>query len=136
MFKRPKWYADWSAENPASPIGPYLLIAALGTAMIIAVGIIILGNPYQTSTVQTGPRGTAMGVVKIDALNLPDPSIDDYYTEEVYIPEGGEELAGDIYENVQVLGDLTDDNFNRLMLAMTQWVSPEEGRRCKTASLL
>ena len=35
--------------------------------------------------------------------------------------------AGDIYENLQVLGDLSDDQFNRLMTAITEWVSPEQG---------
>jgi photosynthetic reaction center cytochrome c subunit len=35
--------------------------------------------------------------------------------------------AGDLYENVQVLGDLSDDQFNRLMTAITEWVSPEQG---------
>ena len=43
------------------------------------------------------------------------------------MPEGGEDLAKDIYQNVQVLGDLTEDNFNRVMLAMTQWVAPDQG---------
>ena len=56
-----------------------------------------------------------------------DPTIADYYSEEPYVPEAGEELAKDVYENVQVLGDLTDANFNRLMNAMTQWIAPEEG---------
>lgn len=35
--------------------------------------------------------------------------------------------AGDVYENVQVLGDLSIAQFTRLMTAMTAWVSPEEG---------
>ncbi len=61
------------------------------------------------------------------ALAVPDPTIEEYYTEEPYVPEGGEDLAKDIYENVQVLGDLTEDNFNRVMLAITDWVSPDEG---------
>jgi len=30
--------------------------------------------------------------------------------------------AGEIYENVQVLGHLPDDQFNRLMSALTEWV--------------
>lgn len=127
MFKKPKWYDEWNKANPKSPTGGYWIIGTLGVAIVVAVGIIVLGNPYQASTVQTGPRGSAMGVVKIDANRIADPSIEDYYTEEAYIPEGGEPLARDIYQNVQVLGDLTEDNFNRLMLAMTQWVAPEEG---------
>ncbi|NBC47041.1 MAG: photosynthetic reaction center cytochrome c subunit [Gammaproteobacteria bacterium] len=40
--------------------------------------------------------------------------------------EGGP-LAKDTYKNVQVLGDLTVNEFNRLMVALTNWVSPEEG---------
>ena len=35
--------------------------------------------------------------------------------------------ASDIYENVPVLGDLDQAEFDRLMFAITEWVSPEEG---------
>ncbi len=35
--------------------------------------------------------------------------------------------AADVYQNVQVLGDLSVNEFNRLMAAITQWVSPEQG---------
>ena len=35
--------------------------------------------------------------------------------------------AADIYENVQVLGDLSVGEFNRLMVAIVNWVSPEDG---------
>jgi photosynthetic reaction center cytochrome c subunit len=35
--------------------------------------------------------------------------------------------ASETYENVRVLGDLSTDEFNRLMLSMTEWVSPEQG---------
>lgn len=35
--------------------------------------------------------------------------------------------AGEIYQNVQVLGDLTVPEFTRVMQAMTAWVSPEQG---------
>ena len=35
--------------------------------------------------------------------------------------------AGDVYQNVQVLGDLSVGEFTRIMAAMTEWVSPEEG---------
>ncbi len=126
----PKWYTKWNEDNRRDPdeiLGPAILIGAAGGAVLLAAVIITWGNPAQTSTVQTGPRGTAMGVVKLDADRVPDPTIEDYYTEEAYVPEGGEPLAKDIYDNVQVLGDLTEDNFNRLMLSITQWVSPDEG---------
>lgn len=35
--------------------------------------------------------------------------------------------AGEAYENVQVLGHLSTGQFTRLMTAITQWVSPEQG---------
>ncbi len=35
--------------------------------------------------------------------------------------------AGDVYQNVQVLGDLSVAEFTRTMTAITAWVSPEEG---------
>jgi photosynthetic reaction center cytochrome c subunit len=35
--------------------------------------------------------------------------------------------AGQIYQNVQVLGDLSIGQFTRTMQAMTQWVAPEQG---------
>lgn len=37
------------------------------------------------------------------------------------------EPAREIYQNVQVLGDLTDAQFIRVMSAITEWVSPEQG---------
>jgi photosynthetic reaction center cytochrome c subunit len=88
--------------------------------------IVTWGQPYATASIQTGPRGTGMSVTKFaDAPG--DPTVEAYYTEAAVKPEGGEALAKDVYENVEVLGDLTEDNFNRLMLAITEWVAPEQG---------
>jgi len=36
-------------------------------------------------------------------------------------------LASDVYQNIQVLKDLTVPEFTRIMTAMTAWVSPEQG---------
>lgn len=78
---------------------------------------------------QIGQRGIGMEVVlteeqvaEAEAANQP---IEELYpwTE----PTPGEQRAGDIYQNVQVLGHLTDANFNRLMAHMTEWVAPEQG---------
>lgn len=41
-------------------------------------------------------------------------------------PAGGP-LATTEYKNVQVLTDLTVDQFNRVMLSITEWVSPDQG---------
>jgi photosynthetic reaction center cytochrome c subunit len=39
-------------------------------------------------------------------------------------PPGGRP-AREAYQNVQILGDLTEDEFNRVMVAITEWVAPE-----------
>ena len=57
---------------------------------------------------------------------LVDPLATAFYTEPPIPPAPGDTLARDAYENVTVLGDLTQDNFDRLMIAMTEWVAPEE----------
>lgn len=38
-----------------------------------------------------------------------------------------EPLARDVYENVPVLGHLPEEQFTRLMAAMTEWVAPDQG---------
>jgi photosynthetic reaction center cytochrome c subunit len=35
--------------------------------------------------------------------------------------------ASQVYQNVKVLGDISEDEFTRLMAAITEWVSPDEG---------
>ena len=124
----PKWFNEWNRENPTNIFGPAILVGALGGAVVLAILLVTWGQPFATTSLQTGPRGTGMSVPEFAVQVVEaDPTIEAYYTEEPYIPEGGETLARDAYENVQVLGDLTEDNFNRLMNAMTQWVSPDEG---------
>ncbi|MBC6407552.1 MAG: photosynthetic reaction center cytochrome c subunit [Rhodobacteraceae bacterium] len=124
----PKWFDQWNRDNPTNIYGPAIAVGTTFGAVFVAALIVTWGQPFATESMQTGPRGTGMSVPEFNSERVaPDPTIEAYYTEAPYVPEGDEELAGDIYENVQVLGGLTGDNFNRLMLAITQWVSPEEG---------
>ena len=77
-------------------------------------------------TEQTGYRGLGLEQVInprtqaiVDARNqMPEVG---------YQPEPGGPLASEVYENVQVLGDLGEEQFNSLMVNITQWVSPDEG---------
>jgi len=39
-------------------------------------------------------------------------------------------LAKDVYQNVQVLSDLSVGEFTRVMLSMTEWVAPEGQKNC------
>lgn len=124
----PKWFNEWNSGNPTNIYGPAILVGGLGAAVFVAIALVSLGQPYKTESLQTGPRGTGMSVPEFVAeVTQADPTIEAYYTEAPYVPEGGEALAKDIYQNVQVLGDLTEDNFNRVMNAMTSWVAPDEG---------
>ncbi len=124
----PKWYDKWIQDNPKDIYGPAILIGVLGSAVLAAALLVTWGRPFPVEAQQTGPRGTGMSVTKFVAdASRPDPTLELYYSEPVIVPAGGENLAKDVYQNVQVLGDLTEDNFNRLMNAITQWVAPDQG---------
>lgn len=124
----PKWFSKWNREHPTDVEFPAIVVGAVGTAVIVVTALVVLGQPFATDSLQTGPRGTGMSVTKFEAnLAKPDPDIELIYENEPFVPEEGEELAKDVYENVQVLGELTDANFNRLMGAITEWVAPDEG---------
>ena len=129
-WKLPDWYDRWKKDNPVtmgSLYGPLILFGAGFSAWIFAIGIFIWYGWAEPESMQTGPRGAGMSVPSLAGLEKPDTSLDDYYTEEPYPPEEDEPLAKEVYKNVQLLGDLTEGNFTRLMLAMPEWVSPEEG---------
>ena len=124
----PNWFNKWNRDNPSDIYGPAILVGVLGAAVIVAAALVSFGQPYATESMQTGPRGTGMSRPEFKAdLAKPDPAIEAMYFDEPFIPEGGETLAKDAYQNVQVLGELTEDNFNRVMGAITQWVAPEQG---------
>ncbi len=124
MFR--DWFNRWVRENPTDIYRPAVIVGVVGGAVVAATMIVVWGQPYATASVQTGPRGTGMSITKFPGGET-DPTVEANYTEAPYIPTGGEELAGAAYKNVQVLGDLTVDNFNRVMNAMTFWVAPEQG---------
>jgi photosynthetic reaction center cytochrome c subunit len=120
----PRWFDDWNKRNPTDIYAPAILVGVGAGAAVVAALLVSWGQPFATESLQTGPRGIGMVVTKFD---LAKPVPEDYYTEPPYIPEEGEPLAGEVYQNVQVLGDVTEANFLRVMNAITQWVSPDEG---------
>ena len=97
-------------------------LAFLSLAVILLVGCEI--PPMDTE--QHGYRGTGMeGVYNLSivedlvAANQPPASSPP-------LPASGPS-AGETYENVQVLGNLSVAQFTRLMASITQWVAPEQG---------
>ncbi|MBM2575518.1 photosynthetic reaction center cytochrome c subunit [Jannaschia sp. Os4] len=124
----PRWFNDWNSRNPTNIYVPAIAVGTLGGAVVAAALLVQWGQPFATTSIQTGPPGIGMVVTDFESsVAAADPTIADYYTEAPYPPEVGEPLAGEVYKNVQVLGNLTEGNFLRLMNAMTQWVSPDEG---------
>ena len=121
----PSWFSKWNRDNPTNIEGPAIVFGAIGTAVFGAILLVVLGQPFATDTLQTGPRGTAMGVVKFDAdLATPDPGIAAFLatTSRPVPPTGGEQTAGAARENVPPgLEDLTVDNYDRLLTAMRAW---------------
>ena len=94
-------------------------------AVLTAVLLSGCDIPPQES-VQRGYRGTGM-----EAIYSPEALQEVVAANQVpdAIPAVSSEgpKAGDIYQNVQVLGHLSVGEFTRLMAAITEWVSPEQG---------
>lgn len=95
---------------------------------LITIGLLtVMMGPAGTYT-QSGYRGLMMGEV-----DMADEYADDMAAPKNQVPAATERfpdegpLAGEVYVNVPVLAHMTADNFNRLMVAITEWVSPEEG---------
>lgn len=93
--------------------------AAAGALLLFVAGCEV--PPMESE--QNGFRGTGMAQINnpesdaiIGAIPVAGP----------LAPSSGPK-AGALYENVQVLGDLSVAEFTRLMAAMTEWVAPEEG---------
>lgn len=97
--------------------------AAVAAAAVVVV--LTLELP-PVSTQQTGYRG--LGIEQVNtvrhldaqaAANQLPPVVDP-------VPPDGTK-SSEVYQNVQVLGDLNSAEFTRLMQAITEWVAPVEG---------
>lgn len=101
-------------------------VAALASLCVLAACDEPLDVPPLEAE-QIGYRGTGMEEVvnpRLDAVlrelnEVPEP---------IYPPEpaGDGPMATEIYENVQVLTDLTAAQFDRLMAHMTEWIAPAD----------
>jgi photosynthetic reaction center cytochrome c subunit len=90
--------------------------------LIMVLALVGCERPPVEST-QVGFRGTAMGDVTNPRLAVEQAGYP------ASLPEASSDgpSAGQVYQNVQVLGDLSVAEFTRLMTTITQWVSPEQG---------
>jgi len=99
-------------------------------AFSIAIGFMavptLISRIWPTESQQFGPRGTGLVQPRKsgDWAALQDANV---IPASVPHPEDEGERAGDVYENLKVLGDLNTGEFTRLMVNITEWVAPEEG---------
>jgi len=76
--------------------------------------------------VQRGFRGT--GMAQVYNPRTVDAQLAMHQAPEAIPPaEPGGPAGSTVYQNVQVLGDLSVAEFTRTMVAMTAWVAPNEG---------
>jgi photosynthetic reaction center cytochrome c subunit len=108
-------------------MNPWILSGAGIGALVVGVAVIGMGiERPPIDSAQIGYRGLGMEVnvnprtwdatVARNQAPAPEPPID---------PSG--QKSSEVYENVQVLGDLDSNEFLRLMTAITAWVSPDTG---------
>lgn len=98
-------------------------------ATAIALGALTLLSACERppmDSVQHGYRGT--GMVQVYNPRLLETVVKSNVVPEAQPPASPDgPKAGAVYQNVQVLGDLSVGEFTRLMVSMTAWVSPEQG---------
>lgn len=101
---------------------PWATAVALGGLLLLSA----CGERPPMESVQHGYRGT--GMVQVYNPRLLETVIKDNVVPLAQPPASPDgPRAGDVYQNVQVLGDLSVGEFTRLMVSMTAWVSPEQG---------
>lgn len=97
-------------------------------ALLVAASTLLTGcwERPPTDAVQHGFRGTGMEIVYNPRILA---SQADLNTPPAMLPQPapGGARATSVYKNLRVLNNLSVDEFNRLMVSFTQWVSPEQG---------
>ena len=101
-----------------------IFVSALGVLVVVIVSL--LAGYHRTEVVQRGFRGTAMKQLfresyfdKEDLINKFPKPLGPAKTEGP--------TAGETYDNVHVLGDLSKAQFARTMLSIKSWVAPDVG---------
>jgi len=98
---------------------------AVTVALIASLPLLTAGCELASKTkTQNGYRGTGMDTIKVSAAaaasEVPAPPY-------APPPVDGAMPAPGQYKNLQVLGDLSDEQLSYTMASITQWISPKEG---------
>ncbi|MGJ8603629.1 MAG: photosynthetic reaction center cytochrome PufC [Marivita sp.] len=119
----PKWFDKWNNENPTNIYGPAILIGALGTAVTVAAFLVVVGQPFKTDSLQTGPRGTGMSVPEFrNEVRKADPTIAGYLTRDQITEADIAAVSEAALQNVPpALGDIAPEQYAELVVAMRSW---------------
>ncbi len=104
----------------------YAIARLTGCLLAGAVLLLTAGCEWPPQeTQQIGYRGVAMELVQSPETIAANADLHSVPAPQPPATTDGPR-AGDIYENLQVLGDLSVGEHTRLMLAITEWVAPAE----------
>jgi photosynthetic reaction center cytochrome c subunit len=98
----------------------------LGLLALVSAATLAGCERPPVEAVQRGYRGVGMEQVVNPRIAADKVAENQAPQATPQVPSTGPK-AKDIYQNVEVLGDLSVGEFTRLMAAITEWVSPEEG---------
>lgn len=104
----------------------------VGLFVLVLTGFMLFTAGWErppVETQQSGYRGTGMAQIinpRVDPQRL-EAQLAQVPDLAPLTPDPGVPKAGDVYQNVQVLGDLSVARFTRLMQGITEWIYPEEG---------
>jgi photosynthetic reaction center cytochrome c subunit len=104
------------------------LIAFAAIPVVIGLGVLLGFERPPPQSQQVGYRGVGMEqVVNPRTYAKAVAALKKELPEAQPPADPSAKKASQVYQNVKVLGDLNENEFNRVMLAITEWVSPEQG---------
>jgi photosynthetic reaction center cytochrome c subunit len=100
---------------------------SMRVALLLAAGVLVSAcERLPIDTEQRGFRGTAMVQVSNPRIVASQESLNAVPVALPAAPQEGQK-ASEVFQNVKVLGDVSVGEFTRIMVAMTAWVSPQQG---------
>ena len=103
-----------------------LLTIVFGSLLAIAMFFTAGWDRPPLDVTQTGYRGVAMEHIVNPRTEAAKMAANKALEPPYEVSAGGQPVS-EIYQNVKVLGHLNNDQFNRLMLSITEWVAPKQG---------
>jgi photosynthetic reaction center cytochrome c subunit len=104
-----------------------ILFMSLQSGVLAACVVVSGCERPPVDAVQKGYRGTGMVQVDNQAASIAKRALNQAPAAIPPIAADDTTTAASAYQNVQVLGDLSTGEFTRFMVAITNWVSPQEG---------